>query len=93
MLSKVLQLLAQGGEIARLLPIIQLAQKSLAELIQHLGELVALAEFGVPVHELRNLVQRIARQSSRADDTEERPGCNPSRASANLSAATRAGHP
>ena len=53
------QVLANRGEIRRFLPVIELAQKAFAELIEHLAKLVALPGRGVVIEELRDLIERI----------------------------------
>ncbi len=53
------QLLAQGHEVVCLLPVIQLAQEALAELLQHRAKLVTLARLGMPIEEARDLVERV----------------------------------
>ena len=58
-MGEVLQLLANGGEVGRLLPVIEFPEEALAELLEHLAELVAPAHLGVLIEELGDLLDRL----------------------------------
>ena len=56
---KFAELLAQGGEIARLLPVIELLEQALAELLEQLAELVAFPHLGVVIEEIGDVLERL----------------------------------
>ena len=51
-------LFAQSEKIVRLLAIIELAQKALAKLLEHLPELVAFSKLGVLVEKIGDFLER-----------------------------------